>query len=133
MSATGKVTKWIEEKGYGFITPDDEEGAEDVYVHFSAFGGGTLVEGKQVHYDLVRDDRSGKLRANNVSGPAVVARGQYGGGRSGGGGGGGGGRPGDWVCDSCGFNNYASRTECFKCTGGGGGGGGGGCGGGGGW
>merc|ERR1711934_50316 len=25
-------------------------------------------------------------------------------------------RPGDWPCSSCGFNNYASRNACFKCS-----------------
>ena len=24
-------------------------------------------------------------------------------------------RPGDWKCPSCGANNFARRTECFKC------------------
>lgn len=24
-------------------------------------------------------------------------------------------RPGDWPCPSCGFNNFASRGDCFKC------------------
>lgn len=24
-------------------------------------------------------------------------------------------RPGDWKCPSCGSNNFARRTECFKC------------------
>ena len=54
--------------------------------------------------------------------------GGYGGGRGGGGRGGGGQdfREGDWECH-CGANNFARRTECFKCeapkSGGGGGGG----------
>ena len=26
--------------------------------------------------------------------------------------------PGDWTCPACGVNNFASRTECFKCSGG---------------
>ena len=53
-----------------------------------------------------------------------------------GGGGGGGGNfsEGDWWCDRCSVNNFARRTDCFKCHGpkdeivgsGGGGGGGGG-------
>ena len=46
------------------------------------------------------------------------------------GGGGGEQREGDWPCPQCQVNNYASRTECFRCTapkpGGGYGGGGGG-------
>eukprot|EP01062_Namystynia_karyoxenos_P076339 TRINITY_DN7474_c1_g3_i1.p3 TRINITY_DN7474_c1_g3~~TRINITY_DN7474_c1_g3_i1.p3 ORF type:complete len:336 (+),score=112.49 TRINITY_DN7474_c1_g3_i1:87-1094(+) len=63
----------------------------------------------------------------------AIPRGGKGGGK--GGGGGGGARAGDWTC-SCGFNNYASRSECKSCgsakqegaategaTGGGGGGG----------
>ena len=38
-------------------------------------------------------------------------------------------KPGDWRCPSCGINNFARRTECFRCqqpapSGGGGGGGG---------
>ena len=24
-------------------------------------------------------------------------------------------RPGDWACSSCGMNNFARRTEFFKC------------------
>ncbi|CAG8560829.1 3734_t:CDS:1, partial [Racocetra persica] len=24
-------------------------------------------------------------------------------------------RPGDWICKSCGVNNFAYRTECFEC------------------
>ncbi|XP_063682683.1 RNA-binding protein cabeza-like [Bolinopsis microptera] len=24
-------------------------------------------------------------------------------------------RAGDWDCDDCGFHNYSSRSECFKC------------------
>ena len=36
-------------------------------------------------------------------------------------------KPGDWICDSCGVNNFARREECFRCgapkrSGGGGGG-----------
>ena len=25
-------------------------------------------------------------------------------------------RPGDWKCSGCGSNNFARRTECFKCN-----------------
>merc|ERR1719361_1617320 len=38
-----------------------------------------------------------------------------GGGKGGGGGSFGEVRPGDWSCSSCGMNNFARRTECFKC------------------
>jgi CspA family cold shock protein len=51
--ATG-VVKWFnDEKGFGFITPD--EGGQDAFVHFSAIQGDgfrTLVEGARVEYDL---------------------------------------------------------------------------------
>ncbi len=51
--ATG-VVKWSsDEKGFGFITPDD--GGKDVFVHFSAIRGDgfrTLAEGARVEYDL---------------------------------------------------------------------------------
>ena len=34
---------------------------------------------------------------------------------NGGGGKGGEVRPGDWLCNNCGANNFASRTACFRC------------------
>ncbi|KAI8825583.1 uncharacterized protein EV422DRAFT_599780 [Fimicolochytrium jonesii] len=59
------------------------------------------------------------------SGGAPSSRGGYGGGR--GGGPGGNRRDGDWNCDGCGNDNFASRTSCNRChapkpSGGGGGG-----------
>ncbi|MBA2123727.1 cold-shock protein [bacterium Unc6] len=65
--ATGTV-KWFDKrKGYGFITLDE---GTDVFVHFSAIGGGdgfkTLVEGQKVTLDVV-DGPKGK-QANNVVG-----------------------------------------------------------------
>ena len=48
------VVKWFsDEKGFGFITPD--EGGQDAFVHFSAIQGDgfrTLAEGAKVEYDL---------------------------------------------------------------------------------
>ena len=64
------TVKWFnEEKGYGFISNDN--GGEDVFVHFSAIQGGgfkTLKEGEKVTYETEKDPKnSSKLRAVNVS------------------------------------------------------------------
>ena len=51
--ATGVVKWFSDEKGFGFITPDD--GGQDAFVHFSAIqadGFRTLAEGSMVEYEL---------------------------------------------------------------------------------
>jgi CspA family cold shock protein len=51
--ATGVVKWFSDEKGFGFITPDD--GGADAFVHFSAIqadGFRTLAEGAKVEFEL---------------------------------------------------------------------------------
>ena len=64
------TVKWFNaEKGYGFISNDN--GGEDVFVHFSAIAGDgykTLAEGEKVTFETETDPKNPKkLRAVNVS------------------------------------------------------------------
>jgi len=64
------TVKWFNaEKGYGFISNDN--GGDDVFVHFSAIQGTgyrTLSEGQKVSYDVEPDPKnSSKMRAVNVT------------------------------------------------------------------
>jgi CspA family cold shock protein len=64
----GTVKFFNTTKGFGFITP--ETGGTDVFVHISAVersGMRTLVEGQKVNFEVVRDNRSGKSAAENLS------------------------------------------------------------------
>ena len=62
------TVKWFNSaKGFGFIQPDD--GGKDAFVHISAVeraGLNHLVEGQKIEFDLVSDQRSGKLSAANL-------------------------------------------------------------------
>jgi CspA family cold shock protein len=65
--ATGTVKWFNEQKGYGFIQPD--QGGKDVFVHISAVersGMRGLAEGQKVSYDVEADRRSGKESAANL-------------------------------------------------------------------
>jgi CspA family cold shock protein len=64
---TGTVKWFNEQKGYGFIQPDN--GNKDVFVHISAVeraGMRTLKEGQKVSFEIVTDKRTGKSSAGNL-------------------------------------------------------------------
>ena len=62
----GTVKFFNEQKGYGFIQPD--EGGQDAFVHITAVersGMQTLRENQRVSYELTQDNR-GKMAAANL-------------------------------------------------------------------
>ncbi|CAE8632302.1 unnamed protein product [Polarella glacialis] len=98
MASSGTVKFFNDEKGFGFISPDD--GSEDLFVHRTSLDGQSLIEGDAVRFSAEWDDMKGKMRANNVSG----GTGGFGGGKGFGGGGGkgfGGGKGGGGGKGSC--------------------------------
>ena len=62
------TVKWFnEQKGFGFIQPED--GSKDVFVHISAVeraGMRTIVEGQKLSFEVVKDNRTGKSAAENL-------------------------------------------------------------------
>jgi cold shock protein len=65
---TKGTVKWFnDQKGFGFIQPDD--GGRDVFVHISAVeraGMRLLNEGQKIAFDVVADRRTGKSSADNL-------------------------------------------------------------------
>lgn len=63
--ATGKVKWFNDQKGYGFITPDD--GSKDLFVHHTAIiaeGFKTLAENQAVEFEIQESEKG--PRATNV-------------------------------------------------------------------
>ncbi len=64
---TGTVKFFNAAKGFGFIEPED--GSNDAFVHISAVeraGLSTLAEGQKVRFELVADNKSGKMAVDNL-------------------------------------------------------------------
>lgn len=64
--ASGTVAKFFDNKGYGFITPDD--GGKDLFVHFSEVkmeGFVTLSPGQRVNFEVSNEAKGPK--ATNVT------------------------------------------------------------------
>lgn len=58
---TGTVKWFNDDKGFGFITPD--EGTKDLFVHHTAIGGNgfrSLAEGAKVSYESEEGDKGPK-------------------------------------------------------------------------
>ena len=61
----GKIKKWSEERGFGFIKPDG--GGEDVFFHVTALrDGDDIREGASVTYEMGPDKKTGKTKAISV-------------------------------------------------------------------
>jgi CspA family cold shock protein len=63
----GTVKFYNEQKGFGFIEPED--GGKDVFVHATALeraGITSLVEGQKVSFDTEQDSRSGKTAVGKI-------------------------------------------------------------------
>jgi cold shock protein len=66
MVQEGTVKWFSEEKGYGFITPED--GSNDLFVHYSSIEGEgfkSLEEGAKVSYEATQGKKG--MQAENVS------------------------------------------------------------------
>ncbi len=64
---TGTVKFYNDQKGFGFIAPDN--GGKDVFVHATALeraGIHGLSEGQKVSFDTAEDQRSGKIAVDNI-------------------------------------------------------------------
>ena len=63
----GTVKFYNDQKGFGFITPDD--GGKDVFVHATALeraGLSALREGQKVSFDTQEDRKTGKMAVGTI-------------------------------------------------------------------
>jgi len=62
----GRLKTWKDERGFGFIQPDD--GSKDIFLHISALKGTSRCPkvGDIILYEI-KTDSEGKIRASNAS------------------------------------------------------------------
>jgi CspA family cold shock protein len=63
---TGKIVKWVPDRGYGFVLPDDAGPTIFVHIRNCNTTAGALDVGQKVTYDEACNPRSGKQHAENV-------------------------------------------------------------------
>ena len=60
----GTVKRWLDQKGYGFIKPD--EGEDEIFIHYSEVKNNyDLKEGQEVEFEIETTDKG--PRAVNLS------------------------------------------------------------------
>jgi uncharacterized membrane protein YsdA (DUF1294 family)/cold shock CspA family protein len=66
MRHNGRITIWKDDKGFGFVTPDD--GGRDIFIHISSFASGERrpAVNELVTYKTARDT-TGRLRGVDVA------------------------------------------------------------------
>jgi CspA family cold shock protein len=61
----GKIKMWNENRGWGFIIPDD--GGDDLFVHVSNVRSGAEIKrGCAVTFEIGTNERTGRPEARNV-------------------------------------------------------------------
>jgi CspA family cold shock protein len=64
--AKGKIKAWKDERGFGFIVPDD--GGTDIFFHVTevADDAGDIAVGREVKFEIGKDPKTGRSKAVNV-------------------------------------------------------------------
>jgi cold shock protein len=62
---TGKIKMFAEDRGFGFIIPDD--GGDDVFFHVTSLrDGDDITPGVEVSFKIGADKKNGKIKAVSV-------------------------------------------------------------------
>ena len=69
--ATGTIKSIQDQRGFGFISPDDAPGSDDLFFHHTSVRDGGFEQlrvGQRVEFEMGSDPRNpGRSRANNVA------------------------------------------------------------------